>query len=127
LRQPLYRCRARVRRRGDRAVGDSGRGDQGAAHPGHQAGHPSTAQAREHPAVSTEQPPEPGAGRPALRVLSGDATPEELATIVAVLAAAGGTAEPPPARRSLWADSARVPGSRLAPGPGAWRASALPR
>lgn len=78
--------------------------------------------------MSSERTTEPGVDRPVLRVVSGDATPEEVAAIVAVLtAASNGTDEPPPARRSLWADSARVPGSRLAPGPGAWRASALPR
>lgn len=65
---------------------------------------------------------------PLLRVVSGNATPEEIAAIVAVLtaASAGDQATPAP-RRSLWTDSARVPGSRLSPGPGAWRASSLPR
>lgn len=76
------------------------------------------------PESSPEHPP---AG-PRLRVVSGDATPEEIAAIVAVLTAASGEdAAAPPTRRSLWTDSARVPGSRLSPGPGAWRASALPR
>lgn len=69
--------------------------------------------------------------RPFLRVVRGDASPEEIAALVAVLtararaAAAAGTR--PPAPRSAWADHAhrmRVP---LPHGPGAWRASALPR
>lgn len=75
-------------------------------------------------AAVVEAVPQP----PALRVISGNATAEEVAALVAVLSAAsaGGAEEATP-RRSLWTDSARVPGARLAPGPGAWRASALPR
>ena len=63
-----------------------------------------------------------------LFAVSGSPTPEELAAVVAVLSAraAGGPGRPagPPAR-SLWATPVlRTP---LRPGPGAWRASALPR
>ncbi len=67
--------------------------------------------------------------RPVLRVVSGQATPEEIAALVAVLSAAsaGGNGDETPTRRSLWSDSSRVPGARPTPGPGAWRASALPR
>ena len=67
------------------------------------------------------------AGRPLLRVLRGQPTPEQLAALVAVVAAratAGGDDAPPPTR-SLW--SAPVLRSPLSPGPGAWRASGLPR
>ncbi|WP_109472238.1 acyl-CoA carboxylase subunit epsilon [Ornithinimicrobium cavernae] len=74
--------------------------------------------------MSTEQ-----TSTPTLRVVSGKATPEEIAVLVAVLTAASaggnGGAAPSP-RRSLWSDASRVPGSRVAPGPGAWRASGLP-
>ncbi len=77
-------------------------------------------------AVRTEDPG--AAATPALRVISGNATAEEVAAIVAVLTAAGsGTDDTPPARRSWWAESTRVPGYRPTPGPGAWRASAFPR
>jgi hypothetical protein len=67
-------------------------------------------------------------GRPLLRVVRGTPTREELAAVVAVLAAgsaAPAAAPPAPAGRPLWA----VPVLRapLAPGPGAWRASGLPR
>jgi hypothetical protein len=66
--------------------------------------------------------------RPFLRIVRGEPTAQELAALVAVLAAraaAGSAAGPRP--RSVWADPAgrlRVP---LAPGPSAWRRSALPR
>ncbi|WP_076259355.1 acyl-CoA carboxylase subunit epsilon [Intrasporangium flavum] len=70
----------------------------------------------------TEAPPEP-----ALRIVHGDPTPEELAALVAVLSALGGAEDAePPRRRSPWSDprwrlvgaSARRDG---------WRTSALPR
>jgi hypothetical protein len=62
---------------------------------------------------------------PVLRVVRGDATPAEIAVLVAVLAAReqGGGDAPAPTR-SAWADPMlRRP---LVPGPGAWRRSALP-
>ena len=61
---------------------------------------------------------------PVLRVVRGDATPEEVAALVAVLAARGGAApaeEPRPVSR--W----ERPQPRVAlpaPGPGAWQAAA---
>jgi hypothetical protein len=67
--------------------------------------------------------------RPFLQVVRGDATPEEIAALVAVLTArAAESAASRPARApSAWARRARL-GRRLAPaGPGAWRASGLPR
>ena len=69
------------------------------------------------------------ADRPPLRLVRGDATPEEVAAIVAVLAAAGGGEAAPGdggRRVSRWA----APQGRVRPpvahGPGAWRGSALP-
>jgi hypothetical protein len=67
--------------------------------------------------------------RPPLFLIKGDASPEEVAALTAVLqglAAAGAT--PPPARpRSEWASPHRKVRTPLAPGPGGWRASAMPR
>ena len=67
--------------------------------------------------------------RPPLRVIRGDATPEEVAAVIAVLAAAGGSPESDSGGRrrpSRWA----APAGRLRPavphGLGAWRGSALP-
>ncbi len=68
---------------------------------------------------------ENGAGPPRLRVIRGDATPEELAALVVVLATRTAAAPPEPVRpRENWRKpTLRAP---LAHGAGAWRASALP-
>lgn len=66
-------------------------------------------------------------GRPALRVVRGEATPEEVAALVVVLAAASDAGEPePPRPPSRWTSRPHGPRGPLHPGPGAWRASALP-
>lgn len=66
--------------------------------------------------------------RPLLRVVRGEPSDEELAALTAVLAAAGSQpVTEPPAPRSVWADPAHRLRAPLRPGPGAWRASALPR
>ncbi|TNY38653.1 acyl-CoA carboxylase subunit epsilon [Thermomonospora catenispora] len=69
--------------------------------------------------------------RPVLRIVRGDATPEEVAALVAALsaraaaaAAAAGEGSRP---RSLWADRSAMMRRSLPYGPGAWRASTLPR
>jgi hypothetical protein len=73
-----------------------------------------------------EQTPEER--RALFRVVSGDPTPEELAALTVVLAAAAsGGDEPPPARRDLWSNPADRVRRPLEVGPGAWRASVLPR
>ena len=63
--------------------------------------------------------------RPLLRVVRGDPTPEELAALIAVVSSRGGDVEEPAPQRSLWGrPSLRRP---LTMGPGAWKASNLPR
>ena len=65
---------------------------------------------------------------PVLRVVKGDPTPEELAALVAVVAARA-AAVPAPAdteRASDWATYWRHAKRPLHPGPGRWRASAHP-
>jgi hypothetical protein len=65
--------------------------------------------------------------RPFLRVIRGDATPEEVAALVAVLGALR-TAAPAPARRTPeWQARHRTVRRTLPHGPGGWRSSALPR
>jgi hypothetical protein len=69
---------------------------------------------------------------PVLIVVHGKPTPAELAAVAAVLLAArgAGRAGGPAtgaARRSLWVEHAPVRHQLPRPGPGAWRASALPR
>jgi len=65
------------------------------------------------------------AAAPLLRVVRGDPTPEQLAALVAVVAArAAGGPEPEPAPRSAWSDPAALVRRPLpAPAPGAWRTS----
>ena len=72
----------------------------------------------------SEQTPQ----HPVLRVVKGDATPEEVAALVAVIASmSGGAAPAKPKPRSTWADPRRRMRTTLPHGPGAWRATALPR
>ncbi|MCP2260439.1 Acyl-CoA carboxylase epsilon subunit [Streptoalloteichus tenebrarius] len=68
--------------------------------------------------------------RPLLRVVRGTPDDVELAALTAVvagLASSVGGGETAPRPRSAWADPARRLRQPLRPGPGAWRASALPR
>ena len=68
--------------------------------------------------------------RPPLVLVRGDATPEEVAALVAVvqgLAAASTADSGPPRARSAWASPARLVRTSHHAGPGGWRASALPR
>jgi hypothetical protein len=77
----------------------------------------------EESAEATEAP------RPPLFAIKGDATPQEVAALVAVLqgiaasAAGSETSGPPP---SQWASPRRAVRRPLSAGPGGWRASALP-
>lgn len=64
--------------------------------------------------------------RPVLRVVSPDATPEEVAALVAVLSSLGGGEAPRPRPRPQWNAPHRGTRRPLASGPGGWRASALP-
>jgi hypothetical protein len=65
---------------------------------------------------------------PLLRVVNADATPEEIAALVAVFSALGSAsgATPEKPRRS-WNLPARGVRTTHRHGPGAWRASGLPR
>jgi acyl-CoA carboxylase epsilon subunit len=70
------------------------------------------------------------AARPALRVVRGEPTPEELAALVTVLVAratavpdTGSCSDP---ARPAWQDRARYLRTTLPHGAGAWRASAWP-
>jgi hypothetical protein len=66
--------------------------------------------------------------RPPLRLVRGDASPEEVAALLAVLSAASaGEPEAPTRHTSQWSSPARAVRRPIAPGAGAWRASAWPR
>ena len=121
-RQPLHRGRARLHRRGDQPARDPDRDRPRPAAAQVEARDAAGEEAREHPAVT-----DPNDTAPFLRVVKGDATPEELAALVAVLASAGGSGEraaegrtglvrPPPQGARDHAARAR-----------GWRSSGLPR
>ncbi|MEV0379977.1 acyl-CoA carboxylase subunit epsilon [Nonomuraea sp. NPDC050643] len=62
-----------------------------------------------------------------LRIVRGDATPEEIAALVAVLATRPTAPESPPRSRSqTWRNPARGMRKPVASGKSAWRMSALP-
>jgi hypothetical protein len=66
------------------------------------------------------------ATRPALRIVRGDATPEEIAALTALLSAGGGDESPRApvrVRRGGWNDPSRQHRPPLLPGPNAWRSS----
>jgi hypothetical protein len=69
------------------------------------------------------------ASAPALRIVAGQPTAEETAAVVVVLTALASQQPPaPPApARSQWAARQRLLREPVSPGPGGWRASALPR
>lgn len=69
----------------------------------------------------------PAPEAPLLRVVNPDATPEEVAAIVAVFASLGGGSEEPPRKRREWNAPHRLVRRTLPHGPGAWKASGLPR
>ena len=65
---------------------------------------------------------------PVLRVVNPDATPQEIAALVAVFSAMGGGEAPAPKRpRSQWSAPERSTRRTLPHGLGGWRSSAMPR
>jgi Acyl-CoA carboxylase epsilon subunit len=72
---------------------------------------------------------QPGADRPVLMVIKGDASAEEIAAVVGALSVVGrsgrgGTSRP--RRVGGWADRSAMLRTPLRPGPQAWRASGRP-
>ncbi|MDQ1628737.1 MAG: hypothetical protein QOI54_2481 [Actinomycetota bacterium] len=64
--------------------------------------------------------------RPRLRVVRGEPAPEELAALLAVMAAHATGAPRPRPPRSPWNAPARLVRRPVHPRPGGWRRSALP-
>lgn len=65
---------------------------------------------------------------PILKVVNADATPEEIAALVAVFSLLGSaTGNNAPRRTPEWSQPARRVRRPVAHGPGGWRASSLPR
>ena len=79
----------------------------------------------ETPADPVVEPVEaPAPAPPMLRVITPDATPEQVAAVVAVFAAMGGGAPAPEKPRSEWASPARRMRGPHVHYRGAWQASA---
>jgi hypothetical protein len=64
---------------------------------------------------------------PLLKIVNPDATPEEIAALVAVFAALCGGEEPPKRPPPEWSAHHRKLRSTHPHGPGGWRSSGLPR
>ena len=64
---------------------------------------------------------------PYLRVVHGEPSAEELAALVVAVAALSTPGAAAPPARSPWRSRARNIRPAIGPGPGAWRASGLPR
>lgn len=64
---------------------------------------------------------------PLLRIVTPDATAEEVAALVAVLSSIGGPPPAPARRRRLWNAPYRQVRVAYSHGPGSWRSSGLPR
>jgi hypothetical protein len=79
--------------------------------------------------MTTDEPSvDGGAQPPILKVVNPDATPEEIAALVAVFSALGSTGgEARRKPRPSWSSPARGVRATHRHGPGAWRASGLPR
>jgi len=74
-----------------------------------------------------EQAPRSEAERPFLSIVKGDATPEEVAALVAAVTALSSAAAPPPRRPTPeWSAHHRKMRRTLPHGPGGWRSSGLP-
>ncbi|WP_028642609.1 acyl-CoA carboxylase subunit epsilon [Nocardioides sp. URHA0020] len=71
----------------------------------------------------SEEPPT----QPVLRIVNADATPEEVAAIVAVLSALRTTPATADRRTPEWSAHHRAVRRTLPHGPGGWRSSGLPR
>ena len=65
--------------------------------------------------------------KPFLQVVRGDATPEEVAALVAVLASLGPAEAEPERRTPEWSAHHRKVRRTLPHGPGGWRSSGLPQ
>ncbi len=89
------------------------------AHPGQNA-----------PPAATPAAPARAGGEPFLSIVRGTPTAQEIAAVVIVLASAARPAPEPAvgaSGRSEWSARSRLVRVAVRAGPGAWRASALPR
>ncbi|WP_313949792.1 MULTISPECIES: acyl-CoA carboxylase subunit epsilon [Frankia] len=89
-------------------------------------GRPRTARGRKSSEERTVTQDDDGqASPPRLRLIRGNATPEEIAAVVALLAARAVPVESPSPVRSAWADPTQALRRPLATGAGSWRRSGM--
>jgi hypothetical protein len=79
------------------------------------------------PAEPTTPEPDAVPSAPLLRVVNADATPEEIAALVAVFASLSSGDAPAPRPAPEWESHHRKLRANHPHGPGGWRASGLPR
>ena len=77
--------------------------------------------------MSDQTPAAPEPAPPLLRVVKGDATPEEIAALVAVVSSLGGGQDTAPRHTPEWSRPERRMRPAHAHGPGGWRSSGLAR
>ncbi|ABD10083.1 hypothetical protein ThrDRAFT_00419 [Frankia casuarinae] len=65
------------------------------------------------------------ASQPRLQLIRGEATPEEIAAVVALLTARAVPSSAPATRRSSWASPTLALRGSLTTGPGAWQRSGM--
>ena len=75
----------------------------------------------------TDEQPVEAPQAPVLRIVTPDATPEEIAAIVAVFSSLGGSEPAPEKPAPAWSSNHRRLRAQHPHGPGGWRASGLPR
>jgi len=75
--------------------------------------------------ASSPEPQQPQ--QPLLRIVNPDATPEEIAALVAVFSALGGEEETPKRTVREWNSPYRQVRPHYSAGPGGWRSSGLPK
>ncbi len=90
---------------------------------------PAQSSDRLRPVSTVETAPLPSTDEaPAQRIeVLGDASPEQVAALVAVLSGLGGGEEEPAGPPSRWSSRERLTRAPVHPSAGGWRASAFPR
>lgn len=77
--------------------------------------------------MTDNEMPETQPQPPVLRIVTPDATPEQIAAIVAVFSSLGGSEAPAKKPTPAWSSNHRGLRRQNPHGPGGWRASGLPR
>lgn len=85
------------------------------------------AESEPQPKEGVSEPQPSDGAQPLLKIINADATPEEIAALVAVFSALGSAAAPARRRTPEWQAHHRKVRPPVIHGPGGWRPSGLPR